>query len=112
MAGRPASNHHVHVIGDVTYKELGTFLRAQQREIWNEYYGEEAKPKSSGWLRLRFAVLKRDNYHCRLCGRGVEDGVKLEAGHIVARAKDGKDEMDNLLTMCSDCNRGMLTDEP
>lgn len=62
-------------------------------------------------LRLRFRVFKRDDYRCRICGRNADDGVKLELGHRVARARGGRMTEDNLLTLCFDCNRGMYTDE-
>lgn len=110
---RPASNPHVIVLGDVKYKDLKPYLDKQRQILWSDIYAEIERRKQSGrWLKLRFLVLKRDNYHCTLCGRGAEDGVTLEAGHITARAKGGRDEMDNLKTMCFDCNRGMGVEEP
>lgn len=60
----------------------------------------------SGWLKLRFAVLKRDGYRCQICGRSAQDGIKLEVDHKVARAKGGTDVPANLWTLCFDCNRG------
>ena len=56
--------------------------------------------------KLRLEILLRDNFHCRLCGRGIEDGVKLEIDHINPRSKGGKTMPDNLWTLCFDCNRG------
>lgn len=56
---------------------------------------------------VRFAVLKRDNYRCQLCGRSAQDhGVVLEVDHKMPLAKDGKTTMTNLWTLCFDCNRG------
>lgn len=55
---------------------------------------------------LRFAVLKRDNYRCCICGRDVKDGVKLEIDHIVPVSKGGKTVITNLQTLCQDCNHG------
>jgi hypothetical protein len=58
-------------------------------------------------LTGRFAILKRDGYRCRICGRtAAEDGVKLEVDHKVPRSKGGADTEDNLWTLCFDCNRG------
>lgn len=55
---------------------------------------------------LRFDILKRDGYKCRICGRGAEDGVKLEVDHIQPKSNGGKDFADNLWTLCFNCNRG------
>lgn len=62
-------------------------------------------------LGLRFTILKRDNYHCRLCGRGAEDGVKLEVDHRRAWSHGGADTHDNLWTLCFDCNHGKRDQE-
>lgn len=58
---------------------------------------------------LRFDVLKRDNYKCRICGRSARDGVQLEVDHIKPVSQGGKTEMSNLQTLCKDCNRGKGT---
>jgi len=54
-------------------------------------------------VRKRFLVFKRDRYRCRICGRS---GVELEVDHILAVAQGGTDRLDNLQTLCFDCNRG------
>jgi hypothetical protein len=56
-------------------------------------------------LRKRFFVLKRDQFTCQNCGRsGV--GVRLEVDHFVPVAKGGSDSLDNLHTLCFECNQG------
>lgn len=35
-----------------------------------------------------------------------DHGVKLEVDHIIPVAEDGGDALDNLQTLCFDCNRG------
>ena len=55
---------------------------------------------------LRYDVMKRDHFRCCLCGRSSKDGVKLEVDHIVPVSKGGRTTMDNLQTLCWDCNRG------
>jgi hypothetical protein len=57
-------------------------------------------------LRLRYRVFERDNFKCKICGREAQNDLTLEIDHIVAIAKGGFDEMANLRTLCSDCNRG------
>lgn len=54
-------------------------------------------------------VLKRDNFTCQICGRTISDGAKLEVDHRVPVAKGGKSTMDNLWTLCFECNRGKST---
>lgn len=56
-------------------------------------------------LRKRFFVLKRDEFCCQLCGASGA-GIKLEVDHRLAVAKGGSDRLDNLWTLCFDCNRG------
>ncbi len=55
---------------------------------------------------LRFQVLKRDSYTYQICGKQAKDGVKLEVEHIIPIAKGGKTVIDNLQTLCKQCNRG------
>lgn len=55
---------------------------------------------------LRYDVLKRDGFRCRVCGATVSDGAKLEVDHIIPVSKGGKSTMDNLQTLCERCNRG------
>lgn len=72
-----------------------------------EAYHEWRKAKRPALSpRLRFLVLKRDNYRCQLCGRSAHDGVTLEVDHIHPRAQGGSNELSNLQTLCWDCNRG------
>jgi 5-methylcytosine-specific restriction endonuclease McrA len=66
-------------------------------------------PSSSG-LRRRFAVLKRDNYRCQLCGATVLDGSKLEVDHKHPKSRGGPATMENLWTLCYSCNRGKKAD--
>ena len=55
--------------------------------------------------RLRFLVLERDDFRCQLCGRTAKE-TKLEVDHKTALAKGGTDSLNNLWTLCIDCNRG------
>lgn len=60
-------------------------------------------------IRKRFLVLKRDQFACAMCGRsGV--GVKLEVDHKVPVSKGGSNSLNNLQTLCFDCNRGKRSD--
>ena len=53
---------------------------------------------------MRHEVFKRDNYTCVECGARKDDGATLHVDHIVPVSKGGSDELDNLQTLCSDCN--------
>ena len=50
---------------------------------------------------VREAVFKRDNYCCVKCG----STKNLEVDHKVSLANGGTDHIDNLQTLCRDCNR-------
>ena len=59
-------------------------------------------------LRFRFLVMKRDNFKCCACGASpaTDPRVVLHVDHIVPWAKGGRTEMDNLQTLCANCNQG------
>lgn len=56
--------------------------------------------------RLRFKILRRDEYKCQLCGMSAEHGVTLQVDHKVAVANGGRTEESNLWTLCQPCNSG------
>jgi 5-methylcytosine-specific restriction endonuclease McrA len=61
---------------------------------------------------LRTAVLRRDGYRCRYCGRPGEPGRwELEIDHIRSKSKGGLATMNNLVTACVTCNRDKGTQE-
>jgi 5-methylcytosine-specific restriction endonuclease McrA len=55
--------------------------------------------------KLRFEVFKRDGFVCQYCGKHPPD-IILEVDHIHPKAKNGSDDINNLITSCFDCNRG------
>lgn len=59
-------------------------------------------------LRTRFLVMKRDNFKCCFCGRSPSNtpGLELHVDHIQPWSKGGETVIDNLQTLCSDCNLG------
>jgi hypothetical protein len=62
------------------------------------------------WIpsKLRVIVLKRDNYCCVLCGGSpaIKQGVNLHIDHIFPYSKGGKTVLENLRTLCAECNWG------
>jgi hypothetical protein len=80
--------------------------------------GDKARPlpnlqgnRSVGW-RLRYLVLKRDNFSCRACGRSParEPGTVLHVDHIVPWSRSGSTVESNLQTLCDRCNGGKGAD--
>ncbi|MBN2591645.1 MAG: HNH endonuclease [Sedimentisphaerales bacterium] len=59
-------------------------------------------------LRLRFIVMRKDNFKCKICGRSpaTTPDLKLEVDHIIPWGKGGETVIENLQTLCSDCNLG------
>lgn len=55
--------------------------------------------------RTRAQVLARDHHKCRMCGRNSQE-IPLEVDHIFPYDKGGTDDIDNLASLCRDCNRG------
>lgn len=58
--------------------------------------------------RLRFIVMKRDNFKCQKCGRSpsTDPTVILHIDHKKPYSKGGETVMENLETLCSICNLG------
>lgn len=74
-------------------------------------FTKKSKKKERGrmTLRLRFEVMKRDKFRCSICGARAGD-IELEIDHIIPVSKGGKTEINNLQTLCFDCNRGKSSD--
>lgn len=56
--------------------------------------------------KLRYSVLQRDNSICQRCGKTVADGIKLEVDHKVPVEWGGTNDVENLWTLCNECNGG------
>lgn len=59
-------------------------------------------------MKLRYRVLTRDSYKCVLCGRSpaTHVGISLHIDHINPFSQGGKTQLDNLRTLCDECNWG------
>lgn len=55
-------------------------------------------------LGLRYKVLKNNAFKCVACGHGVDDGAKLHIDHKLPFSLGGLTELNNLQTLCSECN--------
>lgn len=62
--------------------------------------------------KLRYQVLKRDNFRCCACGASPakDASVELHIDHIVPWSKGGENTVENLQTLCSKCNLGKSND--
>lgn len=59
-------------------------------------------------LRLRFKVMQRDNFKCCICGASPASNpsIELHIDHILPWSKGGETVLENLQTLCSNCNYG------
>lgn len=68
---------------------------------------KKARGKRTGInQRVRYYILHRDDFRCKACGRGPNDGVKLTVDHIIPVDWGGGNEESNLQTLCMECNEG------
>lgn len=63
---------------------------------------ESLRLPAAEWAVLRSGVFERDRYTCTYCGAR---GVRLECDHIHPLSRGGSNEVENLTTACTDCNR-------
>jgi hypothetical protein len=61
--------------------------------------------------RVRYEVLRRDNYRCRYCGATAETAT-LTVDHVLPVALGGIDNPSNLVAACADCNSGKTSTGP
>lgn len=83
------------------------YAKLQQKKAYQN--SEEARRKrarSQMTDKLRYSILKRDGFRCKICGRTAADGVKLHIDHIIPVSKGGESTPDNLRTLCETCNLG------
>jgi DNA-binding CsgD family transcriptional regulator len=62
------------------------------------------------WNDNRAEALQRDDFECQECGAavGYADSPHVESAqvhHITPRNDGGEDDLDNLVTLCSDCHQ-------
>ena len=82
-------------------KEIFAIKKEETKKIGN-------KTNRDPSLRLRFHVLKRDNFSCVQCGASPakDQRVVLHIDHIKPYSKGGETEISNLQTLCQNCNLG------
>lgn len=109
-----------------TYKKhFGTWMKGLEKFVANINNEEDVSSESSikglqvepatkhrtkreiNW-RLRFIVMRRDNFKCKNCGRSpaTDSTIILHVDHKTAWANGGETVLENLETLCSQCNIG------
>jgi len=109
-----------------TYKKyFGTWMKGLEKFVANINNEEDISSESSikslqvepatkhrtkreiNW-RLRFIVMRQDNFKCKNCGRSpaTDPTIILHVDHKIAWANGGEIVLENLETLCSKCNIG------
>ncbi|HBG61956.1 MAG TPA: hypothetical protein DDX37_09030 [Candidatus Omnitrophica bacterium] len=88
-------------------EEGNIFSEAGIKKLKAESSTRHKTKRDINW-RLRFLVLKRDNFKCKACGSSLatDTGIILHVDHIKAWASGGETVLENLQTLCSKCNIG------
>ena len=58
----------------------------------------------SDWIKLRQVVLGRDDHLCQACLAKGRVTAANQVDHIVPKAKQGTDDLDNLQSLCKPCH--------
>jgi len=58
---------------------------------------------SADWANIREAVLRRDDYKCKECGKLCRS-AEADVHHLLPRSAGGPDEPSNLVTLCDGCH--------
>jgi len=89
------------IVSESDYIELDDAKFEQKKKL-------SAEDRREIPIGLRFNIFKRDNYKCVICGRSPATtlGIELHVDHIYPFSKGGKTRMDNLRTLCNECNIG------
>jgi len=104
----PRSTDSLTVLLDYLHEQDACSEAIQALVEAHREFKDSTKGQRSLLPSLRFDVLSRDNYQCRLCGATAAE-KRLEVDHQVPVAKGGSDDEGNLWTLCFDCNRGKGT---
>ncbi|HKJ96397.1 MAG TPA: HNH endonuclease [Thermoplasmataceae archaeon] len=82
----------------------------------------DSSGRSMKWPMASKAVLIRDNYSCRICGRSELSNfstadqynklhLAVQVHHIVPRKDGGKNTFRNLITLCEECHRKTFSND-
>lgn len=76
--------------------------------VKHEEYIAAKRNSRSPSLRLRFQILKRDDFRCQACGKSPSafPDLHLHVDHVVAWSHGEETTLENLRTLCEPCNLG------
>ena len=100
------------IISSLIYQKENLLLNVKITITYHAYNGGKKycetikRERNKVTSTLRYDVLKRDHFTCKMCGATVKDGIKLQVDHIIPVSKGGKTTMSNLQTLCQRCNQG------
>ncbi len=89
------------------FVENGTIDTNETIKLKRAVEGKHKTGKNINW-RLRFIVMKRNDFKCVTCGRSPakDKNIELHVDHIIPWSKGGETVIENLQTLCSKCNIG------
>ena len=102
--GRVKKKKYQFYYKDQFYNKMQEYLKLKEEKKLYEISSRVERSKMSE--SMRYDVLKRDGFRCKICGASSKDGANLQVDHIIPVSKGGKTEMNNLQTLCSRCNIG------
>lgn len=76
-------------------------------ELNSNSKGKHKTKRNISW-RLKFIVMRRDGFKCKICGRSptTDSKIILHVDHKIPWSKGGETVLENLQTLCSKCNIG------
>jgi len=90
-------------------QQVALLARENQR-LHKELMSANRNQRKAISTKLRFQVFQRDGFRCKCCGKIAGDGVELQVDHIQPVAKGGTNDLQNLQTLCRECNSGKRTE--
>jgi len=94
--------------GDILADDFVLPDKEEQRTQQENKVGYKKENSRNVSLSLRLEVLSRDNFRCVFCGKSpaTDIGTKLHIDHTEPFSKGGKSTLENLQTLCEECNLG------
>jgi hypothetical protein len=104
---RKALEAFVRYVNDEPTEPASPVAPAPANELASSAPPRHKTPRATSW-RLRFLVMRRDDFKCCVCGGSpaLQPGLVLHVDHIRPWSRGGETTLDNLQTLCEQCNIG------